>query len=246
MSKPSELELLSPAQYDELFLKAASSFHSDAAAATVAAAALETALDVRKFEIELYWKRTTYFWAFIAATLVAYCEAAKMSDTAQHSGHLLQELFGCAGLVFSFAWVKMNQGSKFWQANWEAHVDFLEGGIQGPLYKVIAENRGESARRFGARPYSVSRVNQLVSVFTFCVWFILLGIAVFQGSPHLHRWASRVLDERRFSYDILAVLGFVAALISCYLIHRCGKSGFAKHLTQHKKDETGIQFYRRS
>ena len=28
--------------------------------------AFKTALDTRKFEIELYWKRTTYFWAFIA------------------------------------------------------------------------------------------------------------------------------------------------------------------------------------
>ena len=29
--------------------------------------ALAYALDIRKFEIELYWKRGTYFWAFIAA-----------------------------------------------------------------------------------------------------------------------------------------------------------------------------------
>jgi hypothetical protein len=28
--------------------------------------ALQTALDVRKFEIDLYWKRATYFWPFIA------------------------------------------------------------------------------------------------------------------------------------------------------------------------------------
>ena len=26
--------------------------------------ALDFALDIRKFEIELYWKRVTYFWAF--------------------------------------------------------------------------------------------------------------------------------------------------------------------------------------
>ena len=29
--------------------------------------ALEHALDIRKFEIELYWKRAAYVWAFIAA-----------------------------------------------------------------------------------------------------------------------------------------------------------------------------------
>ncbi|QNR65148.1 hypothetical protein IAQ67_14620 [Paenibacillus peoriae] len=34
--------------------------------------ALEMALDIRKFEIDLYWKRATYFWAFIAATFAGY------------------------------------------------------------------------------------------------------------------------------------------------------------------------------
>jgi hypothetical protein len=30
--------------------------------------ALGYTLDIRKFEIGLYWKRATYFWAFIGAT----------------------------------------------------------------------------------------------------------------------------------------------------------------------------------
>lgn len=34
--------------------------------------ALELALDIRKFEIELYWKRATYFWTFIAAAFGGY------------------------------------------------------------------------------------------------------------------------------------------------------------------------------
>ena len=34
--------------------------------------ALKQALDIRKFEIELYWKRTAYFWTLIAATFAGY------------------------------------------------------------------------------------------------------------------------------------------------------------------------------
>lgn len=34
--------------------------------------ALQFALDIRKFEIDLYWKRATYFWAFLAVTLAGY------------------------------------------------------------------------------------------------------------------------------------------------------------------------------
>ena len=30
------------------------------------------ALEIRKFEIELYWRRATYFWTLIGASLVAY------------------------------------------------------------------------------------------------------------------------------------------------------------------------------
>jgi hypothetical protein len=34
--------------------------------------ALAHALEIRRFEIELYWKRATYFWTFIAAAFAAY------------------------------------------------------------------------------------------------------------------------------------------------------------------------------
>lgn len=34
--------------------------------------ALKNILDIRKFEIDLYWKRATYFWTFIGATLGGY------------------------------------------------------------------------------------------------------------------------------------------------------------------------------
>jgi hypothetical protein len=34
--------------------------------------ALDMALETRKFEIDLYWRRTIYFWAFISLAFVAY------------------------------------------------------------------------------------------------------------------------------------------------------------------------------
>lgn len=45
------------------------------------ASALDRALDSRKFEIELYWKRATYFWAFLAVTLAGY--SANIDDRAK-------------------------------------------------------------------------------------------------------------------------------------------------------------------
>ena len=34
--------------------------------------ALQVAIENRRFEIELYWKRATYYWALIAAVFIGY------------------------------------------------------------------------------------------------------------------------------------------------------------------------------
>ena len=49
---------------------------------TRAGRALAYALDIRKFEIELYWKRATYFWGFIAAAFAGY--ALTYKTAAEH------------------------------------------------------------------------------------------------------------------------------------------------------------------
>ncbi|PNK76643.1 hypothetical protein CEQ35_022730 [Yersinia enterocolitica] len=45
--------------------------------------ALEKAHEIRKFEIELYWKRTAYFWTLIAAMFAGFLLlASKHSEKA--------------------------------------------------------------------------------------------------------------------------------------------------------------------
>ena len=99
--------------------------------------ALEFALDIRKFEIELYWKRATYFWAFIAISLAGFGSllAAKEIRCDEKGEALLTA--SCLGLVFSVAWYFVNRASKLWQENWEKHVDLLEDEVIGPLYKTV-------------------------------------------------------------------------------------------------------------
>lgn len=69
--------------------------------------ALEHALEIRKFEIELYWKRATYFWAFIGATPVGY-GALLASSVAQKAD--LSVVLACLGCVFAFVWFLVNKG----------------------------------------------------------------------------------------------------------------------------------------
>ena len=133
--------------------------------------ALEFALDIRKFEIELYWKRATYFWAFIAASFAGYAIVYKVSS-ANNSWLLL--VFSCLGLIFSVAWYLVNRGSKFWQNNWERHVDLLEDHVIGPLYKIIAKNTQNKNPLTSAGQYSVSKINQILSAFISVFWLMLI------------------------------------------------------------------------
>lgn len=138
---------------------------------TRAGRALAYALDIRKFEIELYWKRGTYFWAFIATAFAGY--ALSYKATAHDSW--LSILFSALGLVFSFAWYLVNRGSKFWQSNWERHVDLLEDMTLGPLYKVVSVTKNSSSRNPLTDPaqFSVSKLNQILSIFVVAVWLLI-------------------------------------------------------------------------
>lgn len=148
---------------------------------TRAGRALSYALDIRKFEIELYWKRATYFWAFIAAAFAAYALTYK---AAAYHEPWLSLIFSSLGLVFSFAWYLVNRGSKFWQNNWERHVDLLEDMTLGPLYKIVAINPGNNPFT-DAKQFSVTKINQILSLFVTFFWLVLFVKSVGPVGLHL-------------------------------------------------------------
>lgn len=145
--------------------------------------ALDLALDIRKFEIELYWKRATYFWAFIAAALAGYAVVYKAGEPNPNAW--LSLLFSSLGLMFSTAWYLVNRGSKFWQNNWERHVDLLEDQVLGPLYKTIARGVDGSNPLTAPAQYSVSKINQMLSLFVVFFWLILFAGSLFPISTNL-------------------------------------------------------------
>lgn len=131
--------------------------------------ALERAWKNRDFEIGLYWKRATYFWAFIAATFTGYFIVADTKESTY-----LELVLASMGLMFSIAWYQVNRGSKGWQENWEKHIDMLENKITGPIYKIILPKNFPS----------VSKVNMKVSAFVIFIWFILIIKYFFKIDNH--------------------------------------------------------------
>lgn len=89
----------------------------------------EVVIEARKLEIELFGRRSLFFWGFMASAFVGYATLYKI-------GSGLSLIIACFGLVCSVAWTLVNRGSKYWQENWEAKVDKVEDNVTGPLFKV--------------------------------------------------------------------------------------------------------------
>lgn len=133
--------------------------------------AFDLVVENRKFEIELYWRRATYFWAFIASAFVAYAALARSDNFCE----LPTFIVICIGFILSSAWYYTNLGSKTWQRHWEKHLDLLEDHFTGPLYKTV----------FETRTYSVSKINVIVS-FLFRLAWIGLAFDYLQRAKRLN------------------------------------------------------------
>src|ERR1051325_8976323 len=126
-------------------------------------AALTRAHDLRQFEIENYWRRATYFWGFQFAAFGALALTAKGGVI--HSG--LGLFVSVLGALTAYAALLTAQGSKFWQENWEAHVDLLEDEIEGWLHKTVSV-RSELAP-------SVSGVNERLLQLLVAGWLAIFA-----------------------------------------------------------------------
>lgn len=158
-----------------------------------AKAALKRAHDIRKFEIELLWKRAAYVATFQTLLFAALGLSFRAHDNDQV---ILFQIVTCvAGVFSSFFWRLINKGSKFWHENWTYHIDFLEDEFEGRLHKTVlysgktsalsrmidcirGKSRGrtlnEKSIRAKTQPYSVSRVNIWISNLFFVAWLLLL------------------------------------------------------------------------
>jgi hypothetical protein len=142
------------------------------------------ALDVRKFEIELYWKRATYFWTLIAVAFAGYFAILSQDESKLPDKAFFAFVVGCVGFVFTWGWFLANRGSKYWQENWENHINRIEKKIKSePLFTEVLHRptvRSAALKEkinkliLDPMPISVSKINQWVSTFTLAVWCLLV------------------------------------------------------------------------
>lgn len=166
----------------------------------------DTAVRVREFEIDLFWKRSLFFGGFIAAAGIGY------SSAVEHNKVAFQLLLSCFGFVCSVAWSLANRGSKYWQENWEKKVSDIEDEITGPLFKIAEGIQKKGI--WGAKRYSVSRLAIAVSDYLAIIWFCL---TTYQTYKIINKYY--IIVEAK---DILLVLFSVLSIIyAMMLILKC-------------------------
>jgi hypothetical protein len=129
------------------------------------AEALKKAWENRNFEIDLFWRRSAYFWGFIALIFGAYFGVVNSDNFINIQKMYLDLYIILLGGIFSVAWMLVIKGSKRWQENWEAHIDKLAEEITGPLYKIVYC----TDRHF----YSVSKINLFLAWIVIVTWGVL-------------------------------------------------------------------------
>jgi hypothetical protein len=148
-------------------------------------AAFTRACERRDFEIELYWKRATYFWAFQVAIFAAFGLLWRAADAAAGDWSPITILLAALGILTALTHSLSVRGSGFWQQNWESHIDILENEFEGSLYKTVWLNKGKVS-------YSVARVNRSLAdyfvvfwamVFIYVVWRFLKAHSVEISPP---------------------------------------------------------------
>ncbi len=163
--------------------------------------ALDRAHEIRMFEIRMLWQRALFVWGFQLAVFIAVAGLLGASCEGEQScaPQGINLIFLCAlsglGLLLAYALVQINEGSKFWQANWEYHIDMLEDEFEGKLHKTHLkrvkgedEKKDESEKKVkNEQIVSVSKVNKHISWFLFWFWaivFLLFLVLIFLSAPY--------------------------------------------------------------
>ena len=176
--------------------------------------AFNTAVEARKLELQLFWKRSLFFWGFIAVTFAAY---GKLHEDSSN----LSVIAACFGLVCSVAWSLSNRGSKFWYESWEKNVTDIEKRVTGKI--MFAGPRpvdsGTKAGWRGGTRFSVSKLAIALSDYTVVICLFLIGLEVYGMCAN-----SICPYQASPANNVLAGVCIGSSVVYCVLMFSCSNS----------------------
>jgi hypothetical protein len=139
----------------------------------------DAAVEALQFEIDLFWKRSLFYWGFVGAAFVAFA-----SSHGTKPG--LAIIVASFGVVCSLSWSMVNRGSKYWQEFWEAEVGNVEDAVTGVLFKGHGHLQ-DKGLWLSARRYSASKLTIGLSDYVCILWLVILltECSILLGWPHL-------------------------------------------------------------
>lgn len=186
---------------------------------------LDRAHEIRKFEIDLYWRRTAYFWTLIAAAFLAFFAIHSAEELTSPSKEVLSFVVGNLGFVFSLGWFLINRGSKFWQQNWEAQVDRLECCVGVALHRSVAIRNDKECWLVGSKPYSVSKINQITSFYVTFIWGGLVVWSLLQWCIDAIATVWTPTEDVLVVLNLLVLIGlFLFTIAICVMFHLKGRT----------------------
>lgn len=151
------------------------------------------AWECRNFEISHLWQRSIFLGAFLLAIAGGYGNTLlkvyvpESPITNFWKSQLI--LYGLCwlGIVFSFLWIMMAKGSKYWYERYEANIcyfqeKFISSEVDAdvPYYGENSkiEHNKLSQNIFSTKPahYSVSKVNICIGIVSLVAWSFLCMI----------------------------------------------------------------------
>ncbi|MEE8117437.1 MAG: hypothetical protein V3T28_10035 [Gemmatimonadales bacterium] len=129
---------------------------------------LDIAIGARQLEIELFWRRSLFFWGFIVTAFFGFVNA-------RESHPWLALALACFGLVCSAVWAMANRGSKYWFENWGKKASEYSNAAHGVNVFEPVPRDLDPRRWLAARTWSVSRLAIGLSDFVLVFW---LGVAI--------------------------------------------------------------------
>lgn len=195
--------------------------------------AFEQAHDIRKFEIELFWKRATHFWIFISVVFAGYggLWLALFKNLTEPAATSYYNTIGCifllilniVGFTLSWVWIRVMSGSKFWQENWESHIDFLESSFSGHLHKTVFYPKKGTPKH-----YSVSALSMAVGYL-----FLLAWVVVYLCSAWTFLQYSKMSERETRAIILLVAIGtlFIVKTIDCKCKRSPGNKALNKRIS---------------
>ena len=163
--------------------------------------AYEVANDTRKFEIDLFWRRSLFFWGFIASSF------AFLGLFYSNKG--LSLAISSFGLIGSLCWTLGNRGSEYWYENWEKHVVEKEDEITGPLFR-IKDSDPKDKGIWGAKRFSVSRLTTALSDYVTILWLLIFINILFSI---LNWYSTFTLPFKATVLTLLTIIWIIAIFV---------------------------------